>query len=307
MSAGSVERARSAAQSWLVEQDAPEAVIVAHEAGVAEDTAEAKRWVRWLLDGQDSKGAWDGDLMATACALMTLEEIRKAAELRELDPGVGRALDWLRARRNVPGAWTDGCSADRHSLGLCHHFLGGFFSPAPPEVPLEGIALRNGVSAATDAEARFIGSATALRCMMPSTRTTGDARLHLEGLRRVVELWSEKPLRSLSTASLLAAIHVLLQSPVDEDRAAAGQGLRLVGGKQRGDGSWVDMDPFQALEVFAQAESEGVTSEQAHRALWHGARLLISTQRADGSWGGDQAPRRALIAWRTLRLVDPEA
>jgi hypothetical protein len=171
---------------------------------------------------------------------------------------------------------------------------------------VEGVVLRNGVSAASDAEARFIASATALRCMLPWTRATGDARLHLEGLRRVVEHWPELPRLGLTTASLLAAIHVLLQSPVPEDRAAAGRGLRLVGGKQRGDGSWVDMDPFQALEVFAQAESDDGIGEQAHGALWHGARLLISTQKADGSWGGDRAPRRALIAWRTLRTVDPQ-
>lgn len=303
MTAGSVERALTAAQAWLAGQDAPEAVIVTHEAGVAEDQAEARRWVRRLLDDQDTQGSWAGDLTATAGTLMTVEEIRTAASLKEQDPAIGRALDWIRARRSVPGAWSDGCSPDRHRVGLCHHFLGGFFSPAPPEVPLEGTALRNGVTATTDAEARFVASATALRCMLPWTRATGDARLHLEGLRRVVDLWPEQSPAGLSTLSLLAAIHVLLQSPVAADRAAAGRGLRLVGGKQRGDGSWVDIDPFQALEVFARAESEQVSTEQARRALWHGARLLISTQKNDGSWGGEQAPRRALIAWRTLRRV----
>lgn len=305
MTAGSVERALKAAQAWLVEQDAPEAAIAAHEAGVADDQAEAKRWVRRLLDEQDPDGAWGGDLTATATALMTVEEIRTAASIREQDPGIGRALDWLRARRGVPGSWSDGCSRGRHRLGLCHHFLGGFFSPAPPEVPLEGTALRNGVTATTDAEARFIASATALRCMLPWTRATGDARLHLEGLRRVVDLWPQAPPLGLSTVSLLAAIHVLLQSPVAADCEAAARALRLVAGRQRGDGSWVDTDPFQALEVFGQAVSDDVSREQAHRALWHGARLLISTQKSDGSWGGEQAPRRALIAWRTLRRVDP--
>lgn len=307
MTGGSVARSRAAARDWLLAQDAPEAVIAAHEGGTAEDQDAATRWVRRLLDGQDSHGSWGGDLMATACALMTLEEIRTAAALREQDPGVGRALDWIRARRSVPGAWSDGCTPRRHGLGLCHHFLGGFFSPAPPEVPMEDVALRNGVAATSDGEARFIASATALRCMLPWTRATGDARLHLEGLRRVVDSWPELSSLRLTTASLLAAIHVLLQSPVAEDRAAAGRGLRLVGGKQRGDGSWVDMDPFQALEVFAQARAEDVGGEQAHGALWHGARLLTSTQKADGSWGGDRPARRVLIAWRTLRIVDPGA
>lgn len=307
MTSGSVERALKAAQEWLLGQDAPEAVIVAHEAGLDPEPGEARRWIRRILDQQDATGAWSGDLVATAGALLTLAEIRKAASLREQDPAIGRALDWLRARRGVPGAWSDGCSQDRHRLGICHHFLGGFFSPGPPEVPQDEARLRSGVRAVGDAEVRLVASAMALRCLLQWAEPTRDARLHLEGLRRVVALWIDASPADLSTASLLAAVHALLHSTVDEDRRTAEHGLRVVAGRQRGDGSWVETDPFQALEVFAGAETADVTPERAHRALWHGARLLISAQRSDGSWGGDEAPRRALIGWRTLRRVDPKA
>lgn len=306
MTAASVGRALERARDWLVAQDAPEAVIVAHEAGAAGDDADARRWIRRILDRQGPGGAWDGDVVRTAGALMTLAEIRSAASLREQDPAIGVALDWLRARRGAPGAWSDGCSEERHALGLCHHFLGGFLSPGPPEVPQLEAPLRSGARAVGDAEVRFVASAVALRCLLVWAQPARDARLHLEGLRHVVGLWPEQPPAGLGIVSLLAAIHALLRSGAPEDRAAAEQGLRVVAGKQRGDGSWVETDPFQALEVFTGSESGGADWERAHRALWHGARLLISTQKSDGSWGGDDdAPRRALIAWRALRRLEP--
>jgi hypothetical protein len=62
-------------------------------------------------------------------------------------------------------------------------------------------------------------------------------------------------------------------------------GLRLVGGKQRGDGSWVETDAFQALDVIGRAADAGIDPERMRRSLWHGARLLIASQQADGSWG----------------------
>lgn len=303
MTHASVERALLPAQAWLTAQDAPESVIAAHEAGVGDDPKEAARWVDRILADQDAGGAWGGDLMATAAALMTLAEIRRAAALRELDPGVGRALDWLRGRRGVAGAWNDGCTESRHAMGTCHHFLGGFFSPAPPEVLQDGARLRNGVQVTGDSEARFLGSVTALRCLLLWDDYTPDAKLHLQGLRRIAAMWPESPPPDLTTTSFLAAIHALILSPAPEDKAAAERGLLILGGKQRGDGSWVDVDPFQALEVFADAEAVGIAPERARRALWHGARLLITTQSGDGSWGGEAPQRRALIAWRTLCLV----
>lgn len=307
MTSGSVERALRAAQEWLARLDAPEAVIIAHEAGLTSDPGDARRWARRILDAQDAAGSWGDDVTATAGALLTLAEIRTVASLREQDPGIGRALDWLRARRGVPGAWSDGCSEKRHRIGICHHFLGGFFSPGPPEIPEQEARLRSGVRAMGDAEVRFVASATALRSLLEWAPPTRDTKLHLEGLRRVVALWPESPPEGLSNAALLAAAHALLLSPIAEDRAAAEHGLRVLAGKQRGDGSWVDTDPFQALEVFARAEAVGVAPERAHGALWHGARLLVSSQKSDGSWGGEEASRRALIGWRTLRSVDPTA
>lgn len=307
MTAGSVERALARARSWLATQDGPEAVIDAHEGGDAErEPDRARRWVRRILDRQGPDGEWEGSVVATASALMTIRELRESAGLAEQDPGVGRGLDWLRSRRGRPGAWTDGCSEERHERALCHHFSGGFFSPGSPDVELEAETLRSGATAVGDSEVRFVASATALRCLLAWSPPGRDSTLHLEGLRRVVDLWPAGPPSGLGSTALLAAVHALLHSSEDEDRAAAERGLRITAGRQRGDGSWVETDPFQALEVFTTAADRDVDPPRTRRALWHGARLLIAAQKPDGSWGGeDRAARRALAGVRTLRRVEP--
>lgn len=297
-------RARSGALAWLSRQDLPDAGIAACEAGSEDCGADAGRWVQRILQEQDEGGSWAGQLLDTAEALLTIQELRMAASLVERDPGIGRALDWLRTRQHVAGAWTDGCSPERHERGFCHHFTGGFFSPGPPEAPYEDAWLRNGLNVRGDAEVRFVASTLALRAAVRWDAAGADARLHLEGLRRVVRQWQRgyaPP--GLSTISLLAAVHTLLVSDEPADHEAADTGLGVVAGKQRGDGSWVDADAFQALEVFGSALRAGVAATHSRRALWHGARLLVASQQSDGSWGREHGGRRALIAWRTFQLL----
>lgn len=317
MIASGVRRTLTAAESWLHSRDAPEAVIDRLEASSAAGPAAgpdpsgpeaATRWIRRLLDTMETTRPGDRDLATTARTLLTVRELREAAGLAGQDPAIGRAIAWIRSRRGIAGAWTDGCSPARHEAGFCHHFVGGFFSPAPPDRSQQGTRLRCGVEAASDGEGRFLASATALRCVLEwQPKPTTDGRLHLRGLRGVVRRWLEEPLPGLSAAALLAAVHALARSRDPDDRRAAEDGIRLVAGRQRGDGSWVGADAFQALDVLLDASAAGVCHERCHTALWHGARLLVSTQKPDGSWGeGDTAARRGLIACRALRQVDPD-
>jgi hypothetical protein len=293
----------AASQSWLEGQDAPEAVIVAHEVGNAESNADARRWIRRLLDEQDPLGSWGGDLLWTAESLLTIQELRAAADVVEMDPAVRRAYDWIRSRRGVAGSWADGCIPDRHREGLCHHFVGGFFAPVPPEVPLAEGRLRCGARLVGDPEIRLVTSAMALRASLELSPASGDDRLHLAGLRRLVRSWGSAPPAGLSVGALLSALHALIVSGSSDDAEVVEWGLRLVGGRQRGDGSWVETDAFQALDVIGAAADAGIASDQMRRALWHGARLLVASQQADGSWGPAHGARRALIAWRTFRRL----
>lgn len=299
-----MDRAVTATLEWLQAQDAPESAIAAHEAGRATSADDARRWVRWIV-GNARNGAWDDDLLATVRALRTLRELRDAASLVEQDPAVGRGLDWVRGRQRAPGAWTDGCSPARHRRAFCHHFAAGFYSPAPPDGVLTDMELPSGAPLAGDAEARFAISAVALRCTLLWRGTGTDARLHLEVLRRVVDRWADEQPEGLTTTALLAAVHALLASPETMDRETAVRGLRIVAGQQRGDGTWIDADPFHALAVFIAAADAGVGGDRVEAALEYGARLLAASQRSDGSWGPEHGTRRALIGLRTLRRRGP--
>jgi hypothetical protein len=305
MRAASVDRTLAGAQAWLASQEAPESAIAAHEAGLATENDGARRWITRILSDQDPGGAWGGELLTTAEALLTIQELRSAGRVMEQDPAIGRAHDWIAARRGVAGSWADGCSPDRHAKGLCHHFIGGFFSPAPPEVPYAEVRLRSGARLTGDSEIRLVTSITALRCTLRWGIQARDDALHLAALRHLVRSWEDQPAAGLSTGSLLAAVHALIASGAAEDHEAAEWGLRLICGKQRGDGSWVETDAFQALDVISAAAEAGVCLELMRRALWHGARLLIATQQDDGSWGPDHGARRALVAWRALRRLEP--
>lgn len=296
------DRHIQAALAWLVEQDAPESAIAPHELGMAGTADDARRWVRRLVDGERD-GAWDGGLLATAQALLTLRELKEAASLKEQDPAIGRALDWIRETKRHPGAWTDGCDPERHARGLCHHFAGGFFSPAPPGEGPDELRLPSGAVVAGDGAIRFVASVVALRCRLLWRGGGPDARLHLAVLRRVVMGWRDALPVGLGTTALLEALRAMVASPDPEDRAAAAAVLRDVAGTQRADGSWMDADPFHALAVFGDAFDAGITGERVTRALAYGARLLTASQREDGSWGPESGPRRALIGIRTLTRV----
>lgn len=299
-----ISRAVEAALVWLRTRDAPESAIAAHEADRDASVEDARRWVRWIVDGERN-GAWDDELSATLRSLRLLRELREAASLREQDPAIGRALDWVRGRQGVAGAWTDGCAPTRHRQGFCHHFAAGFFSPAPPDAILGPLDLLSGARTAGEAETRFILSAGALRCVLLWRGPGTDDRLHLQTLRRVVARWSDARPEGLTTNGLLGAVHALLASSHEADREVAAHGLFAVAGMQRGDGSWADADPFHALDVFHAAAEVGVGGERVATALDYGARLLVAAQHSDGSWGPEHGPRRALIALRTLRGSGP--
>jgi hypothetical protein len=300
------DRYAEAAMAWLAEQDAPEAAIAAHEFDVAGSKADAERWVRRVLEGEQD-GAWDTDVIATVQALDTVRELQRAASLPERSSAIGRALDWLRSRQGGPGAWTDGCDPERHREGFCQHFAGGFFSPGAADATLDEIAIAPGVSVVGDSQVRFVTSALTLRCLLLWRGVGTDARLHLEVLRRLVARWRQGPPAGLGTTALLAAVQALIASSDDLDREAASEGIRVVAGTQRGDGSWADADPFHALAVFVDAATARVGGDRATNALEHGAQLLRASQRADGSWGSDSGPRRALIGLRTLRRAQGRA
>ena len=148
----SIEPARDRAEAAIAASDAVDAVIARREAGRArpDDDALTEQHVAELAAGQRDDGSWDGELVRTAEILLLLHDLVApdgdgAAAKGRTDgseraratatPVVERGMAWLRGRRRRPGCYGEGCTPERHAEALCHHFMGGFFSPGPPEAP----------------------------------------------------------------------------------------------------------------------------------------------------------------------------
>lgn len=298
-------RAQQRAEAYLAAADAPESAIARLEAGSQGDAgADAGRWVRRLLDEQEPDGSWQHELLPTAEALLVLHELAELADIREVDPGIPTALDWLRRRRGEPGRYAEGCEPRRHQLGLCEHFFGGTYSPGTPGASAAEVRLANGAPVIGDANVRLAASCVALRAMLRWDPGGTDAWLHIQGILRLLAHWERGSLEEIGDAAIIASVQALVEAPDDDGaRDAAARALELLGGRQRGDGSWLAADAFQALELFLTARARDLAPEAVQRTLEYGARLLVSTQQADGSWGRERGSRGTLIGLRTLRAA----
>lgn len=302
-----LERAAARSYRYLVGTAGAEGLIARQEAGqpAPGDAELAAELLAQLLRQQDSRGSWGGDLVATAGALLALAELREAgAQPVATQAATQAALSWLRGRQGRPGRYGDGCTRPGHRLGMCHHFLAGFFAPAPPEVSLAGLQLPCGVRLEDDLDARLAASGIALQSALRWGASSRDIALHVEGLRRLVELWTAGEGGLCSRPALLAGLAALLEAPpTPENQAAVEHVLQRIASTQRADGTWREADPFQLLEVLLEAGRRGYARASIAGAVQRAAELLASSQQPDGCWGREAAHRRGLIGWRALRFV----
>src|SRR5690606_20442576 len=297
-----IQRALGAVEAYLRESNRAEALLARREAGLTGpgDAAAAEAAAAAILDAQHDDGSWGGGLLDTAEALLALHELWDGE-----DRGSGqleRGLDWLRTRRGVAGRYGEACDPHRHELSLCHHFLGGFFSPAPPDPPLEAVRLSCGAPVAGDAAARLAASCVALQAKLRWGRHGRDVELHLEGLRRIADLWNQRD-GLFTVPAFVTAIAALADAPDGQNRDPAARGIATLVGAQRADGTWPDVDLFQVVELLERAARTGAASPALDAALRRGAVLLAVSLQEDGTWGQHAGTRRTLIGWRALRYA----
>lgn len=302
MSEPTLDRALARAERHLEGGHGLDALVFRMESGRAtpDDTATAANWIRRALGGQRQDGSWDGNLVTTARALIGVRALAQAAGLREVDPGVGRGLAWLRQRQGEARRFGEGCDEDRHRAGLCHHFLGGFFALGPGS-SLAELRLDQGAVVRGDGECRFAASALALEALHRWGVAGTDVRLHMDGLRRVLKRFGRPG--GVTAPATLVGVEALLHAPFHgpDDHDAVGAAIMELASHQLGDGSWSGVDVFLAVDVLLLADARGVAADSAAAPLRAATRLLAWTQQDDGGWGGEETERRALIAWRALR------
>lgn len=235
----------------------------------------------------------------------TLPTIWTALELFDLDAGaevLRRMLAWVSDLQGKPGAFHEGCTAARHSRRVCEHFLGGFYSPAPPTQRVSPITLPNGKVYRTEPQARFALSCLALRLMLRAGRSgQPGVRKHLASfghLQREWERWGDY----LAPDLMFTALQALGSAPADiPDSGLIAGMVQVAQDRQLADGTWPGADLFLALDALADAPGE-----EARQVLARAAAALLTRQRQDGGFGGAAQDERALIGLRAvLRLRCP--
>src|SRR5690606_11146130 len=179
---------------------------------------------------------------------------------------------------------------------------GGFFSPAPPQPSLEAVRLACGAPVPGDATVRLVASCVALQAKLRWGRYGRDVELHLEGLRRIVDLWDARD-GLFTMPGFVAAVAALADAPDPESREAAARGIATLVGAQRADGTWPDVDLFQVMELLERAARTDNATPAVNAALHRSAVMLAVSIQEDGTWGLHAGTRRTLIGWRVLRYA----
>jgi hypothetical protein len=315
MNQETLQQALNRATAALAGGTSAEALLARWEAGAADARDPPRRGslATELLARQAPDGSWDGRLLRTAEALLLLRELEAPSPGSPPPAAVERALAWMLARRGGAGRYGDVCTPARHRVGLCRHFLGGFFAPGPaePDVPAGAdedtpeswLRLRAGAVVRTDEAIAFTASALALQALLKwEARRSRDVELHLDGVRLVLALRAESSPLALPATAAVCGLGALLEAADDAEwRQAAEATLAWLVRRQRADGTWADNDTFHVLELLLEAQRRGIGGPPVDRALDRGARLLAVSQQADGSWGREAGDWRTLIGWRMLR------
>lgn len=294
-----IARALDRLEESFLQRDDAEAIVARAEAGTpAPEDAER---VAKCLDGLEAwfDGEEDRDLVERAEALLLYGELLALAPSRVPGPGAQRTLSELRGSRGAPSRYGEGCTPERHRLGLCHHTLAGFFGPGHDGE----IVLRNGAVIPAGNAARLVASCIALRALIRFGDSGTDTWLHLEGLRHLLALDPRELGALLPLEALPAILSALAEGPLEteEHRRAAEDVLTRVLLRQRADGSWPELDTFYVLEALLDAHRARLGDERLDAAIRRAAGLLALSQQPDGHWEHDHNPHRTRVGWRALR------
>lgn len=304
MMSESLSRALARVERQLLGGSGPESVLVRRELGRQDpgDADLADVIVRGLAEVQDAEGSWKGGVVPTAETLLLLHEL--GGDHETLAPAVAKGLAWLRSRRGMPGRFGDGCDPDRHRLGFCHHFLGGFYSPAPGDGGVRTIAQAPDARAAALAKHQIGTSCIALRAFLVWGDVGTDVQLHIDGLLRLAPAASREPGSPVPIDALPAILHALLHAPANPAvEEVVDTTLTLLLQMQRADGSWPELDAFEILEILLTAMEKGRGGPGVDAAIRRAAGLLAATQQTTGLWERDSATHRTRIGWRALRFA----
>lgn len=225
--------------------------------------------------------------------------IWRAIELMELghhgdQVGVIRVMGWILNLQERPGAFGEDCTDQRHSNKVCQHYIGGFFSAAPPHERLSPVSLPNGKVFRSEGSARFAVSCLALRAaLMADNERRPAIQRHLESLAVLRETWTSWN-GYFTPDAIVSALGALAVAP-PPFRDLLPDLSDFVAQHQNADGTWPNADLFHVLEALVAAGTL-----KAKLAVCQAVPMLLERQRPDGSFGSTSREERALIGLRAL-------
>ncbi|HEX2218875.1 MAG TPA: hypothetical protein VHG35_08725 [Gemmatimonadales bacterium] len=229
-------------------------------------------------------------------AVPTIWRVHELLDLGEPgnSPAVARALAWLLELQDGPGTYHDDCDRVRHARRLCHHFLAGFFAPAPPAQRLAPVTLPTGKVFRVEPAARFAISCLGLRAALRAgLGGRPPIERHLQSLARISEQWTEWN-GYFAPDLMVAGLHALaLGGPAYGDIVRRLVGLLVA--HQRIEGEWSGADLFQVIDALLAAGTP-----DAQVTVRRAATALTARQRNDGTFGTTAQEERALVALRAL-------
>lgn len=229
-------------------------------------------------------------------AVPTIWRVHELLDLGAHDDSqaIVRPLAWLLEQQDRPGAYPDGCDRVRHARQLCHHFLSGFFAPAPPAQRLAPVTLPTGKVFRVEPAARFAISCLALRAALRAGYgERPSVKRHVQSLARISEQWTEWT-GYFSPDTVVAGLHALAMAGPDY-REIVHRLVGVVTSNQGVGGEWASADLFQVLDALLPTNML-----EAQVTVRRAATALVARQRADGSFGTMAQQERALIALRAL-------
>ncbi len=290
--------AADAAREWLAEREDYYGYLARQDLG--RGAPELASHLRGdLLARQHRAGYWpDEEDKPSTSIVETAEAIWRLLDLG-LNPDAGaikHAINWLHERRDAPGAYGEGCTPSRHEQQICEHFIGGFFSPGPPDRSME-ITLPNGQTVGSDAGARLLISERALRSILRADRRNPQAQASIDGLKGL-PLYLEYG-GNFTPAVLVGAIQALgWAGPAHRNVVEAG--LETLADNQEKDGTWPNVEFFFVLEALLEAHHP-----LAERLMLKALRRLLDTQYNYGAWGRVYQVAQTRVGMLVLERIAP--
>jgi hypothetical protein len=239
-------------------------------------------------------GSTDASLVQTAWTASELLQMGFPPD----HAGVVRMVGYVIARQNQPGRFGEGCTEERHSRGVCQHFLPGFFAAAPVDVPLGPLTFPIGVTVREEHDARFAASCFALQAVLRARQERRQAiRDHVLALLELKPLWNAWG-GEWHPDLVFFALAAIAVPPLDF-RERVTEVAAWVAGRQRNDGSWAGAHALHALDALLR-----IQSDEARAAVRRGTRL-VERMADDGELFNDGVPEEAsLVALRVLLAGD---